>query len=168
MNPYLGYSFSVPDTWIDINGHMNAQYYYIILYNAGVDFATHLGMGPGMPARCGRSQVVVETHTHFERETLLGDELVVHSLIVDFDRKRLHFLHQLHNATRGYRSATMEQLQLHIDSARHKTADFSPDLLANFEATMALQGPVPPPSDIGRQILLKRHVERERAIEAAV
>jgi len=156
MTPHSGYSVSVPDAWIDVNGHMNAQYYYILFYDAGIDFATHLGMGPGLPGRRGRGQAVVESHTRFERENLLGDQLLVKSLVTNFDRKRIHFFHQLHNVTRGYRAATMEQLELHIDIAGRCTTEFSADLLENFEAMMALQGPLPQPDEIGRQVRFGR------------
>ena len=156
MTPHLGYSISVPDAWIDVNGHMNAQYYYSLFYDAGIDFATHLGLGPGLPARSGRGQAVVESHTRFERENLLGDQLWVKSMVTNFDRKRIHFFHQLHNVTRGYRAATMEQLELHIDIARRQTTEFSAALLANFEAMQALQGPLPEPDEIGRQVRFGR------------
>jgi acyl-CoA thioester hydrolase len=156
MTPHSGYSAFVPDTWIDVNGHMNAQYYYVLFYEAGIDFATHLGLGPGLPGRSGRGQTVVESHTRFERENLPGDQLVVKSLVTYFDRKRIHFFHQLHNVTRGYRAATMEQLELHIDVAQRRTTEFTADLLRNFDTITALQGPLPRPGEIGRQVQFGR------------
>jgi acyl-CoA thioester hydrolase len=156
MTPHSGYSVTVPDAWIDVNGHMNAQYYYSLFYDAGIDFATHLGLGPGLPGRSGRGQAVVESHTRFERENLLGDRLLVTSRITNFDRKRIHFFHQLHNLTRGYRAATMEQLELHIDVAGRCTAEFSAELMESFAAMAALQGPLPQPSEIGRQVQFGR------------
>jgi acyl-CoA thioester hydrolase len=156
MTPHLGYSVCVPDAWIDVNGHMNAQFYYVLFYEAGIDFASHLGLGPGLPGRSGRGQAVVESHTRFEHENLLGDQLLVKSLVTNFDRKRIHFFHQLFNITRGYRAATMEQLELHIDVAQRRTTDFTADLIANFEAMTALQGPLPRPDEIGRQVQFGR------------
>jgi acyl-CoA thioester hydrolase len=156
MTPHLGYSACVPDTWIDVNGHMNAQYYYSLFYDAGIDFATHLGLGPGLPTKSGRGQAVVESHTRFERENLLGDQLLVVSLVTNFDRKRIHFFHQLHNLTRGYRSATMEQLELHIDIGRRRTVEFSSELLENFQAVVALQGPLPQSNEVGRRVQFGR------------
>ena len=156
MTPHSGYSIDVPDAWIDVNGHMNAQFYYSLFYDAGIDFATHLGLGPGLPGRTGRGQAVVESHTRFERENLLGDRLRVTSQIIDFDRKRIHFFHQLQNVTRGYRAATMEQLELHIDVAGRCTTEFSADLLEGFTAMIALQGPLPGPNEIGRQVRFGR------------
>jgi hypothetical protein len=50
----------------------------------------------------------------------------------------------------------MEQLELHIDVARRATAEFSADLLKNFAAMTALQGPLPPPGEIGRQVRFGR------------
>jgi acyl-CoA thioester hydrolase len=156
MTLHPGYSARVPDAWIDVNGHMNAQYYYSLFYDAGIGFATHLGLGPGLPGRSGRGQAVVESHTRFERENLLDDHLLVKSLITNFDRKRIHFFHQLYNVTRGYRAATMEQLELHIDVARRRTTEFSADLLKNFEAMTALQGPLPQASEVGRRVKFGR------------
>jgi acyl-CoA thioester hydrolase len=156
MTPYSGYSACVPDAWIDVNGHMNAQHYYLLFYDAGIGFATHLGMGPGLPARSGRGQAVVESHTRFERENLLGDRLLVTSLVTNFDRRRIHFFHQLHNLTRGYRAATMEQLELHIDVAKRRSAEFSAELLENFAAMTALQGSLPQPGEVGRQVRFGR------------
>lgn len=152
MDAYSGYDIIVPTQWIDVNGHMNASFYYELFYDAGIAFATHIGLGLEYPARCGKGQVVVESHTRFENENMLGDRLRVISRVTNFDSKRLHYFHEMQNLTRGHRSATMEQLELHVDIAARRTTAFSEELLRNFSAVMELQPGLPVVSDIGRMV----------------
>lgn len=156
MKLYDGYCTTVGVEWIDVNHHMNASFYYQLFYDAGIAFATHIGLGTEYPAKHGKGQAVVESHTRFENENVLGDELLVRSVVTNFDEKRIHYYHEMHNLTRGHRSATMEQLEFHVDLTARQTTTFSDDLLANFSSIMALQGELPDERDVGRMVKFGR------------
>jgi acyl-CoA thioester hydrolase len=156
IESYTGYTVDVGSNWIDVNGHMNASFYYLLFYDAGIAFATHIGLGLEYPKRHGKGQAVVESHTRFEGENLLDDKLQVRSMVTNFDKRRIHFYHEMHNLTRGCRSATLEQLEFHIDLSTRKVTEFSQALLDNFAAITAIQGPLPSAGDIGRQVKFGR------------
>jgi acyl-CoA thioester hydrolase len=108
--PFRQYSTVVPPEWIDINDHMNARYYTIVIYNAHSLFSEYIGFGESyvQASRCGKS--VVESHLIYERELRVGDRIEVASRLLEVSGKRLHFYHEIFNVDKGYRAAVGEPL----------------------------------------------------------
>ncbi|MEV5652667.1 thioesterase family protein [Nocardia sp. NPDC052254] len=138
--------------WIDINDHMNAQYYGIVVYRAHAAFTDALGLGDDYVRRTGCGKVVVQTAMSYEREVRRGARLAVDSWLLGVDAKRLHFFHELRNLDDGSRAAVSEQLDLHVDLGTRRTAAMPPDVLARLSGFAAEQRATGRPDGVGRRI----------------
>ncbi|MGH7291444.1 MAG: thioesterase family protein [Myxococcota bacterium] len=147
--PLNCYRTIVGADWIDVNGHMNAQHYYTVVYRAHVVLTERLGLGDAYVAarQCGK--VVVESHHRFERELRLNDPLEVRSRLLGVDAKRLHFFHEIWNARDGYRAGTGEQIDVHVDLRTRRGAPFAPDVRARLQAVADAHAALPRPPGAG-------------------
>lgn len=143
---------AVEDAWIDINDHMNAQYYGIVIYRAHAAFTDILGLGDDYVRRTGLGKVVVQTAMSYEREVRRGSRLAVDSWLLGVDGKRLHFFHELRNLTDGTRAAVSEQLDLHVDLATRRTTPLPADVSARLTDFAARQSVAQQPDGVGRTI----------------
>ncbi|WP_235948834.1 thioesterase family protein [Nocardia terrae] len=146
----------VDATWIDINDHMNAQYYGIVVYRAHAAFADALGLGDGYVRATGFGKVVVQTAMTYEREVRNGARLAVDSWLLDVDTKRLHFFHEVRNLDDGTRAAASEQLDLHVDLKTRRTTPMPTEILTRLTRFAAEQAKAGRPDGVGRTIRFPR------------
>jgi acyl-CoA thioester hydrolase len=100
------------------------------------------------------STFTAECHVRYLREIHLGDPVQVSVLLVAADEKRLHTFQQLHHATEGWLSATSENMSIHIDMEKRKTAPFPADIQARIAAVANAHATVVRPEGIGRKIAM--------------
>ncbi|HEU0196436.1 MAG TPA: thioesterase family protein [Nevskiaceae bacterium] len=150
--PVVTARLRVPSGWIDVNGHMNALYYAQAMYGGHVALTQLIGLGDAYVAASGCSKAVLESHIVYEREALRGDELEVRSWLFAVDTKRLHFFHELYNLTRGWRAATGEQVDIHIDLTQRRSVPFPPALYRALQLRVRANLAVSPPPGIGSRI----------------
>jgi acyl-CoA thioester hydrolase len=79
----------LPD-WIDYNGHLRDAYYGLVASYAIDDVMDHLGLDVAYRARTHCTLYTLEMHLHYLHEVKSSDDLGVESLVLDYDRKRLH------------------------------------------------------------------------------
>ena len=93
--PLISPTQIVIEDWIDYNGHLNMAFYNVIFDRAVDHFYDWLRVG-SVYARSGAgSCFTMEVHVHYLNEVSLGDELELHLQLIDFDKKRLRFFHQM-------------------------------------------------------------------------
>ena len=73
----------------------------------------------------------METHTTYDQEVKLGEEVEVHLTYLDHDKKRIHYRVSMFHKEKKYLAATTEVLSLYIDLNRRKVAEFEPEKI-NF------------------------------------
>ena len=140
--------------WVDYNGHMNVAY-YVMVFDHGTDkLFDHIGLGKDYREQTGQSVFVVESHVTYENEVHAGDGLLVTSLILGHDDKRLHVFHHMHRTENNALAATNELMFLHVDLAARRSATFPEDAVRRIEALAKTQSALPPPQ-AGRAIGLK-------------
>jgi acyl-CoA thioester hydrolase len=154
--PFRQYSTTVPPEWIDINDHMNARYYTIVIYSAHSLFSEYIGFGENYVRASGCGKSVVESHLIYERELRVGDRIEVATRLLAVEGKRLHFYHEIFNAEQGYRAAVGEQLDIHVDLNSRRSALLPVDLLANLQAIAAAHATLPAPDKVGRSVTMAR------------
>ncbi|WP_182347982.1 thioesterase family protein [Tomitella gaofuii] len=113
---------TVDEEWIDVNGHMNAQFFGLVIYDAHARFTDLIGLGDVYVERTGNGKVVVESHITYESELRLGEAIGVDSWLLGVDDKRLHFFHEMRSLESGWRAAAGEQLDLHFDLGSRRVA----------------------------------------------
>lgn len=150
--PFIGVRTQVKESWIDVNGHMNATHYGLLIYQAHAAHSEKLGFDDDyvQQFKCGKA--VLESHMRYEREAALGDELEVRCWLLAVDHKRLHFFHELCNLSRGCRSACSEQVDIHIDLAARRSAPLPEFLQSRLRKQVEQNLSQPLPEAIGSHL----------------
>ncbi len=110
--------------WTDYNGHMNVAY-YIHIFDISADVMLDIFNMAGESARkYMKSTFVVESHTTYNQEVKLGDEVEVHLTFLDHDKKRIQYKVAMFHKEKKYLAATTEVLSLYVDLKKRKTTEF--------------------------------------------
>jgi acyl-CoA thioester hydrolase len=152
--PFLSSVMQIEPQWIDYNGHLNMAYYNVMFDRAIDQLWLTLGIGPGYMKERNGSTFTAECHVRYLREIHLGDPVQVTVLLVAADEKRLHTFQELRHATEGWLSATSENMTIHIDMAKRKTAPFPADIQARIAAVANAHATVVRPEGIGRKVAM--------------
>jgi acyl-CoA thioester hydrolase len=154
--PFVSSAMRVEDQWIDYNGHLNMAYHNV-LFDRCVDEAYELiGIGAAYAERRRQSAYTAEVHVRYLRELHAGDPVRVTLQLLDYDDKRLHYFEQLFHAEEGWISATSENLALHVDMDKGKTAAFPPEVMRRLMGMQAAHGRLPRPEATGRCVGMAR------------
>jgi acyl-CoA thioester hydrolase len=148
------YEDVVRPEWIDSNGHMNLAFYVVAFDLATDRLYAALGIGDAYREATGFSCFTAETHTLYERELLLGEKLVVRSILLGADAKRVRYFHEMFQVATGVRAAAQELMALHIDMSVRRVAPFPPDRHAALAAAVERYRPATLPKGTGRKIAL--------------
>ena len=110
--------------WTDYNGHMNVAYYIHIFDTAADIMLDKFKMAGESAKKEKKSTFVVETHTTYDQEVKLGEEVEVHLTYLDHDKKRIHYKVSMFHKEKKYLAATTEVLSLYIDLNKRKVTEF--------------------------------------------
>jgi carnitine 3-dehydrogenase len=148
--PLRLYEGTVPQDWIDYNGHMNESRYLEIFGYATDTLLERIGMDKAMLAR-GFSYYTVETHLRHLDEITLGEAFYTTTQIIAQDTKRIHIFHRLHHSD-GRLLATGEQMMLHVDTTKHRACAADAAVVAAIGVIAAAHRAIPHPPEVGRGI----------------
>ena len=110
--------------WTDYNGHMNVAYYIHIFDTAADIILDKFKMAGESAKKNKKSTFVVETHTTYDREVKLGEQVEIHLTYLDHDKKRIHYKVSMIHKEKKYLAATTEVLSLYIDLNKRKVTEF--------------------------------------------
>jgi acyl-CoA thioester hydrolase len=149
--------FSVKPEWIDFNGHFNMGYYLVAFDEYATDqYYDYLGLGQAHKQAAAKTTFTLAANIDYIAEAMQGDELRVTSQLVDFDRKRLHYIHCMYHALHGHLIATNECLGMYIDLATRKGSVFDESQLVRFERELLLCQQHPTPARFARKLGIRR------------
>ena len=139
---------TVPESFLDQNGHMNIQHYLGIYDEAGFPFFRDLGIDESYFTERKLGVFDLEHHISYLAECHAGDVVSVHGRIVSRTAKRLHAVWFLVNETRGQLSNILEFVSSHADLSARKTAPFPEDIATKLDAMIAEYAKLdwPPPT----------------------
>ena len=129
---------TIKKEWIDYNNHMNMAYYVLVFDDVWEIILKKFQMGENSAKSNNLSTMVVETHTTYNSEVKLGDEVEINLTFFDHDKKRLHYKMEMIEKSSKKLSATLEMLSLYIDLKKRKVAEFEKekiDIMDKFIAT---------------------------------
>ena len=148
---------TVQPAWIDYNGHMNMGYYLVAFDQIATDsFFDYLGIGVAHKQATGKSTFSLAANIDFIAEVMEGDPLRFTTQLVDFDHKRLHFMHCLYHGEEGYLSASNENLGMYIDMSTRRSTRFSEEQMERFAQELALGRQHPAAAQLGRRLGIRR------------
>ncbi len=131
--------------WIDYNGHMNVAY-FVLSFDLAIDAVwAKLGFDDDYRSRTGCSTFAAESHTTYQREMKLGDEMLFTVQILGYDAKRIHQFYRMYHAQQGYLAATCEWMSLHVNLSQRRVVPMpqtaSEQLAVMLEASRAAGWP---------------------------
>ena len=147
---------TVPDEWIDYNGHMMDAYYFVAFTEATEALLDHVGLGAAYRAETGCGIYTAEGHLCFARSVGAGERLRYSSQLLGYDEKRLHVFHRMTQEPGGQEVATIELLFLHVDLAVQRVAPIPPAHRRAVVTLAAQHAALPVPAVAGRGIAMTR------------
>jgi acyl-CoA thioester hydrolase len=145
-------SLEIPSEWTDRNGHMNVAYYVLAFDRATDALYDHAGTGWSYLEREQRSLFTLSMNVDFLGEVFAGDSVRIISRVIDFDHKRIHYIHEMHHTTKAYLAATNEILAMHVNLATRRSEPFPPGVQAELGRMKIAYSSLPLPTQVGRKL----------------
>jgi acyl-CoA thioester hydrolase len=129
------YRATIEPGWIDFNKHLRDAYYGLVASYAMDDVMDHLGLDAAYRELTHCTLYTLEMHFHFLHEVKSTDDLGVVSLILDFDRKRIHMGCRFTCSRVSEPVATADVMLLHVHQGdKPGVAPLPGAVLARLEA----------------------------------
>ena len=154
--PFDAYRDTVRPEWIDHNQHMNMGFYMVVFDFATDAFFDHVGLTRAHRKAANITTFSLEGHITYQREVREGDPLRFTTRLVDFDAKRIHYIHEMIHGTEGFRAATNELMSLHVSRATRRTAPMADRVQQRLAEIAEVHGKLTPPPEAGRHIGLNQ------------
>ena len=104
---------------------MPKKYYYIHLFDVAWEILLekfHIGEDSAINQK--RTTFAVESHTTYDKEVTVGDEVDLNLLFLDHDKKRLIYKLEMRHKDEDYLAATTEICSLYVDLNIRKVIEF--------------------------------------------
>lgn len=150
--PFDRYRDVVRPEWIDNNRHMNMGYYVVVFDLATDEFLRWVGLDQPHRSRHRVTTFCLEAHVTYHHEVRAGDPLRFTTLLLGFDAKRIHYIHEMYHGGEGYLAATNELMSLHVSEATRRGAPMAPGVLERLALIQQAHGALRRPSQVGRTI----------------
>ena len=125
----------VKSEWTDYNGHMNLAFYIHLFDSAWEVLLQKFNIGEDAAKIEKRTTFAVESHTTYDMEVKVGDEVDINLLFIDFDKKRIVYKLEMIHKSEKYLAATTEVCSLYVDLNFRKVTEFEESkssLIKNF------------------------------------
>ena len=143
----------VKPEWIDHNGHMNVGY-FAVAFDEATDFVYEFwGIGERYPESSGCSVFTLGINVDYLAELFEGDRSLIETLLIDYDRKRIHYWHRMTHAESGRLAACNECLCMNVNLETRRSAAFPDDVLARLDQAL-FRGEKP--AAFGRTLKIRR------------
>ena len=153
--PFDQYRTTVQSEWIDHNGHMNMGYYLVVFDLATDEFMDFVHLTRAHRKEHQVTTFSLEGHITYNREIGEGEPMCFTTELLDFDEKRLHYIHHMYHATKGYLASTNELMSLHVSLATRRSAPMEPAILDRLAAIKSAHAALPPNPYTSRLIGLR-------------
>ena len=114
----------VKSEWADYNGHMNLAFYIHLFDTAWEVLLEKFNIGEESAINQKKTTFAVESHTTYDMEVKVGDEVDLNLVFLDFDKKRLVYKLEMINKNEKYLAATTEVCSLYVDLNSRKVIEF--------------------------------------------
>lgn len=148
---------SVPEDWIDYNGHMNLAY-YVMAFDHDLDdlLDREIGAGPSFSESHNQGPFALQNHVHYLDELLEGERFYCKFLMLDGDAKRVHIAGSMHREKDDSPVCVMEQVLINVDHGTRRSAPYPEGIQGRIAAMVELHRDVERPIQIGRSIGLRK------------
>ena len=126
---------TVKSEWTDYNSHMNLAFYIHLFDTAWEILLEKFNMGEESSIKQKKSTFAVESHTTYDQEVKVGEEVYINLVFLDHDKKRIVYKLEMIHKEKKYLAATSEILSLYVDLNKRRVTEFEQeksDLMDNF------------------------------------
>jgi acyl-CoA thioester hydrolase len=127
------YGQKIPVEYMDLNGHMNVMYYTHVGNMGLQNFFDSMGLHKQLFQPGRRGMFALRQVISYVNELREGEEIELHSGLVDYDHKRVHFMHYIISLTHNRVAAYDERLAMYIDMSMRRSTTFEPEILGQLE-----------------------------------
>src|SRR5688572_15500286 len=124
------FRITIPESYHDILGHMNIQYYVHIYERATWGLFDHMGMTLEALQAKQAGAFALKQFIQYLSEVQAGETVTVRSRLLGFSAKRLHFFHFMVKESTLNIASTFEVLATYVDMTTRRSAAFPPDFAA--------------------------------------
>ena len=114
----------VKSEWTDYNGHMNLAFYIHLFDSSWEVLLEKFNIGEESATNQKRTTFAVETHTTYDMEVKVGEEVDLNLVFLDFDKKRLVYKLEMIHKKEKYLASTTEVCSLYVDLSTRKVTEF--------------------------------------------
>jgi acyl-CoA thioester hydrolase len=114
----------VKSEWTDYNKHMNLAYYIHLFDTAWETLLERFNMGEDSAINQKKGTFAVESHTTYDQEVKVGEEINLNLMFLDHDKKRIVYKLEMIHKEKKYLAATSEILSLYVDLRQRKVIEF--------------------------------------------
>ena len=121
--------------WADYNRHMNLAFYIHLFDSAWETLLEKFNIGEESAINQKRTTFAVESHTTYDKEVRVGDEVDLSLLFLEHDKKRLVYKLEMKHKQEQYLASTTEVCSLYVDLNIRKVVEFEQhkyDLIDKF------------------------------------
>jgi acyl-CoA thioester hydrolase len=121
--------------WTDYNGHMNLAFYIHLFDSSWEVLLEKFNIGQNSAKNEKRTTFAVESHTTYDMEVKVHDEVDMNLLFLDFDKKRLVYKLEMIHKKEKYLASTTEVCSLYVDLSSRRVTEFEESkkiLIENF------------------------------------
>lgn len=145
----------VPQSFEDINGHLNIRHYVGIASEGLDESLVPLGILQQWPNTHKQAVFSAEHHMTYLNELRTGDELSVRVRLVGRSERALHVLVYLLDETHQRVSFVMEEIALHIDMETRRTSPWPADVAGALDELIAEHGKLPFEAQLSGSLALR-------------
>ena len=117
----------VKSEWTDYNSHMNLAFYIHLFDTAWEVMLEKFHMGEDSSINQKKSTFAVESHTTYDQEVKVGEEVDINLMFLDHDKKRIVYKLEMIHKEKKYLASTSEVLSLYVDLNHRKVTEFEKD-----------------------------------------
>ena len=117
----------VKSEWTDYNSHMNLAFYIHLFDTAWEVMLEKFHMGEESSINQKKSTFAVESHTTYDQEVKVGEEVDINLMFLDHDKKRIVYKLEMIHKEKKYLASTSEVLSLYVDLNHRKVTEFEKD-----------------------------------------
>ena len=150
-NLYTTVSRQIPQTWTDINGHMNETNYLEVCSQATDKFMEMMGMDFDYIKLTNESYFTVETHIRHINEAQEGKNITAKTQVLEASGKKLRLFHILETDD-GNIVATGEHMLLHVSLETRSSSLPSEKIASNLSKLFQPHSILPWPEGVGKSI----------------
>ena len=141
----------IPQTWTDVNGHMNETNYLEVCSQATDKFMEMLGMDVDFIKSTNESYFTVETHIRHINEAKEGMKIIANTQVLEGKGKKLRLFHIL-ETDNGVIVATGEHMLLHVSLKTRSSCFPSEKIEKNLLKFSEEHSSLPWPEGAGRAV----------------